>query len=371
MKIGVSLFVAAMGLAATGIAQSQSAVEGSARGQSNTEAQANGARGAAASQTSESAGSVATDQGVMTFEEGTELNAELTRGVDARRARPGDEVRARVTEDVESNGEIALERGTRLVGRVTEARPHGNTSADAAATAESQLGIVFEKAIIGRGQELPIHATIQALAAAEGEMQTAGQLVGSRADTRTSQSGSGFGSVSGGAGRTSGGVIGGAGGVVGGGAGAAGSIGGAVGGRVGGAAGAASGGAGNAGSQVGGSARGAAGATGTIYRSTNAVGGLDTAGRLGAGSRGVFGIDGLSIASRGAAGAGAAARTGAGQTNAVARAAGSANAGSNVNAAGATATVITSASGNVRLDSGTRMLLVASGSASGSASVKR
>jgi hypothetical protein len=355
MKIGViTLLVAAMGLTFTGVARSQPDAEGSVRAQSSTEVGADRG-GAAVSQASEA--SAQTAPGTLTFEEGTELNAELTRRVDARRARPGDEVRAEVTEDVESNGEVVLERGTRLIGRVTDARPHGG----AGAAAESRLAIVFEKAIVGRDREVPIHATIHALAAAEGEMQAAGGRAVSGAGPEARQSARGFGSVSGGAiaggGPASGGVIGGAGSVVG-----------SAGGVVSGNAGA----VGTVGDRVGttaGGVRGAAGATTAVYQSSNAVGGPDAAGRLGAGSRGVFGIDGLEIVSRGAAGAGAATRTGAGQGNTVAGAAGAAGAGSRADAAGAT--IIASASGNVRLDSGTRMLLVASGSASGSASVSR
>lgn len=403
MKIGVSLIVAAMGLTAAGIAQSQSNVEGTARGQAAAQARADSPRGAAPARAGETAaaqageataaqaradgsrqaavseagraaGSARTGQDKLMLDEGTELNAELTRRIDAEHAKPGDEVRAKVTEDVESHGEVVLEKGSRLYGRVIDARPQGSARGDAAAAARSQLAIVFERADVGHGREIPMHATIQALAAAEGEMNAAGNAAGSR--QRPSQSGDAFGSISGGgAGRTGGSALGGAGGIVGGGAGAVGSLGGSarggasavgsLGGSVGNGVGGA---AGSAASRVGGSVRGA-GATGAVYRSSNAAGGLDAAGRLGAGSRGVFGLDGLQIVSQGAAGASGAARTGAGQTGSVARAAGSANAGSNLSAAGAT--VITSASGNVRLDSGTRMLLVAGAGASGSASVSR
>lgn len=360
MKIGVALITAALGLAVTGIAQSQSNVEGSARERVNAGVASDGTPGAAAaraSQAGQAAGGAQSQSGTLMFEEGSELNAELTRRIDAGRAEPGDEVRARVTEDVESGGRVVLEKGTRLYGRVVEAQAYDAAAAEAggnaAAEARSQLAIVFEKAVVGRGQEIPMHATIQALAAAEGEMQSAGELAGSGA--RASQSGRAFGSASGG-----GGLVGGAGGVVGGGVGAVGSLGGGVGGRAGSASGVAGGAVAGAGSRVGGTVAGAGGA---IYQSAGAVGGLDAAGRLGAGSRGVFGLDGLNIVSRGAANAAAVGSTDAGRTVAAARGAGSASA--------AGATIVTSASGNVRLDSGTRMLLVVSGSASGSASVSR
>ncbi|MGH8178366.1 MAG: hypothetical protein ACREV5_19075, partial [Steroidobacter sp.] len=63
-----------------------------------------------------------------------------------------------------------------------------------------------------------------------------------------------------------------------------------------------------------------------------AIGGLDATGRLASGSQGVFGLDGVNISS----------------------------------ATNASGSVLTSSSRNVRLDRGTRMLLV-NGSASGSA----
>jgi len=232
MKIGVTLITTAMALTLAGVARSQPDAEGSVQGGSRTEARAD-REGAAVSQASEGSASARTAPGTLTFKDGTEFNAELTRRIDAGRARPGDEVRAELTEDVEANGKVVLERGTRLIGRVTAARPHGG----AGAAAESRLEMVFEKAIVGRGQEVPIHATIHALAAAEGEMQAAGGRAISSAGPDTRQSARGFGSVSGGAiaggGPASGGVIGGVGGVVSGNTGPIGSVGGVVGGRVG------------------------------------------------------------------------------------------------------------------------------------------
>ena len=107
------------------------------------------------------------------------------------------------------------------------------------------------------------------------------------------------------------------------GAGSAGAAGGGLASTVGGVAGATTGAAGNVGTTVGGTA-------GATVRSVSAVGGYDASGSLQSGSRGVFGIRDLDIA---------AAAT-----------------------SGAEGSVITSAKRNVRLESGTQVLLVSGAS---------
>jgi hypothetical protein len=251
----------------------------------------------------------------------SEMNATLERSVDARRAKPGDEVTAKMNEDFMTQSGMTIPRGSRLVGRVTEARPHARGEAASA----SQLAIVFDKAVLKDGREVPMQATIGALAAARSDAQ--GEL-GSRAHDAGA-----FGSS-----HASGG------GLAGGGRGA-GSIGGSIGGA--GAGGGVVGGvAGNAGAAVGGATRlptaavgaaahgaGSASAGGgtLLGSSAGAVGGLSASGQWLAGSRGVFGVGDLSIASA---------------------AAGSAH-----------GSLITSASRHVRLDGGTRLLLVGSADA--------
>lgn len=97
--------------------------------------------------------------------QGAEMNATLTQTVDARKARPGDAVSATLTEDVRANGRLLLLRGTMLVGRVTEAQ--ARTRRADSGDADSRLGIEFESAVLRDGQEVPINATIQAVAAGE------------------------------------------------------------------------------------------------------------------------------------------------------------------------------------------------------------
>jgi hypothetical protein len=234
--------------------------------------------------------------------QGTEINAALSKPLDARRAAPGDPVTATLAQDVESDGEVVLPRGTALVGRVTEAQPRQRRAAAANGAGDSRLGILFDKAVLRDGREVPVNATIRAVAAAEAAVSSGADGFDGRAAGAGGAAAAGHGAGGGLIGGAAGGVTGAAGGTLG-------TVG-SIGGNVGGAASATLGGAASA--------------------SAGAVGGLGAAGRLRPGSRGVFGLRGIDIA---------------------AAAAGSAR-----------SSVLSSRTGNVELERGTQMLLVASGS---------
>jgi len=230
---------------------------------------------------------------------GAEMSATLTGPVDARRAKPGDEVSAAIAEDTLTVEQVTLRRGTKLVGHVTEAQPRAkrSNSASANGSSESRLGIVFDRAVLEDGREVPVNATIQAVAASEAVAS------GNARDAESAGGGSALGS-----GRVSGSGPLGGGGIVGG---------------VTGSAGSALGGAPNVGAGLGATSS----ATGLAGRSSaGAVGGLSAAGRLTAGSRGVFGMGGIDI---------------------------TAGSGGGANAS----TVLTSRTGNIGLERGTQLLL--------------
>src|SRR5262249_26564319 len=84
--------------------------------------------------------------------------AELTKSVDAKKAKSGDEVTAKLSQDVKSDGKVVLHKGSKLVGHVTEAQAKSKENA------ESKLGIVFDKAILKGGEEVAFSGVIQALA---------------------------------------------------------------------------------------------------------------------------------------------------------------------------------------------------------------
>jgi hypothetical protein len=331
MKALALIIATSLSVGTAALAQ-QTAVRGNASAESQASVSAD-RQGADVASDSRAQGGVAVERGedgtgsqaAADFAGASEMNATLERSVDARRAKPGDEVTAKMNESFTTANGTTIPRGSRLVGRVTQARAHARGEGAAA----SQLGIVFDKAELPDGRVVPMQATIQAVAAARsrahGEIGSASHGAGAFGSSHAS--GGGF--AGGGLGR---GAIGGIGG-------AAGGIG-ASGGSVFGSA------AGNAGTAVGAATRvprsgvdaaasgaGAATASGSMARGSaaGAVGGLSASGRWLAGSRGVFGIRDMSIASAAAA--------------------------------GAQGSLITSASRNVRLDGGTQLLLDGSASA--------
>jgi len=114
---------------------------------------------ATASQNASASTAQATDSGQIAA--GTTIRAEVAKSVDAKKAKQGDEVVAKTTEDVKSNGQVVIPKGSKIVGHVTEAKAREKGES------ESALGIAFDKALVKGGREIPLNATIQALAASQ------------------------------------------------------------------------------------------------------------------------------------------------------------------------------------------------------------
>ena len=100
-------------------------------------------------------------QGVR-FEFGATLNSVLSDAIDARKCKPGDAVKAKTSEDVIAGGIVVIPRGAKLVGHVTEAQPA------AKAGEQARLGFVFDRADLKDGRQVPLHTAFYALAAPEG-----------------------------------------------------------------------------------------------------------------------------------------------------------------------------------------------------------
>jgi hypothetical protein len=227
---------------------------------------------------------------------GAAINAELSAPVDSKKAKPGDPVAARTTEPTKSNAKTVIPKGSKLVGHVTQA------SARAKGDSESALGIVFDKAILKNGQEVPLNVRIQALASAQSAATAnAGEDLAAAG---------GAGAYTAGSGRAAGG----------------GALGGVTS-TAGGAAGTVTNTAASAGSTAGGALDSTAHlATNTVAGSKGAVGGLNARGQLTSSSQGVFGLEGVNLSS--------------------------------ATAGAAQGSLITSTGKNLHLDSGTQILLV-------------
>jgi hypothetical protein len=302
MKTSTMFFCALLATTANALADG-AATQGDASATSGTAVSANRS-GANAGNSSAATASANTQHAQADAAGSSEFNATLSKPVDARKAKPGDSVSATNDNDSKTGDGTSIKRGSKLVGHVTKAQPL-DKSATGRADAASMLSIVFDKAILKDGREVPLNATIQAVSAAQSDAALASDIGGAG----VSAVGSGAGSARG----AGGGLLGSAGGSVAGGLGAAGGL------------------AGGVGHGVYGAAGGMADAT---AHSAGAVGGVNSSGMLTSGSKGVFGISGLEFASS--------------------------------SAGSAEGSVITSSTRNVRLDGGTRMLLAHSVNSTGS-----
>jgi len=91
---------------------------------------------------------------------GTTLQAELTKTVDSKKAKSGDEVSARLLQDVKTaDGRIVIHKGSKLVGHVTEAQVKTKENA------VSRLGVVFDKAVMKGGQDVVFRGVILSMTA--------------------------------------------------------------------------------------------------------------------------------------------------------------------------------------------------------------
>ncbi len=226
--------------------------------------------------------------------EGSTVNAVLSKSLDARNLKEGDQIVAKATQNVKSEGKTIIPKGSKLIGHVTEAKSRAKGDADSA------LGVVFDRAELKNGQQVPMHAVVQALASAQ---SAASAGVGDDS-AMLSGAGSGSGMVSGSApAPSSGGLVHG--------------VGQTVGSTVGGVTSTANTAVNTTGNAVGNT-------TGKVGSAANSAGGSVT-GNLTSNSQGVIGLNGLNLTS----------------------------AASNMTQG----SLITSSGKDVKLDSGTQMLL--------------
>jgi hypothetical protein len=200
-------------------ASGQSSVAGQSGAQAATQAHAAASQAAKVSQGNTQAASAGQ------LQTGSTMQAQLVKPLDAKKNKVGDEVIAKTTHDVKSDGYVVVPKGSKLVGHVTEVKPHSKEQHD------SKLGIAFDRAILKNGTQMPITLSIQAIgrgnAASAVEDDT---MATTSAGTMASSTASAGGGLVGGVRSTAGGVVN-----------TAGSVGGSTVNTVGNAAGAASG----------------------------------------------------------------------------------------------------------------------------------
>jgi len=278
----------------------------STNAQASARASKQGAQASASGDTTAAAAAQAQgSQGSATLTDGTAFNATLDKPIDSKKCKPGEPVTAHTTEPVKSGGKTIIPKGTKMVGHVTQASARANGEGDSA------LGIVFDKAVMKNGQEMPMNLAIQALGAASSGASTGADNIELTAGGAGAGYGGGTASSGGGRGGALGGVTS----------------------TAGGAAGGLTNTAAGAGNTAGGAVNTATRTTTGVSTATNgATGTLNGAGQFTSNSRGVFGMNGVNLNS--------------------------------MRGGGAQGSLITSTGKNVRLDSGTRMLLVSQAGAS-------
>ena len=79
---------------------------------------------------------------------------ELSKTVDAKKARPGDEVRATLLNNVLSHGKIVLRQDSKLLGHITEVQAFSKDKP------ESRLGVAFDRIVGKGGHETTFHSVL-------------------------------------------------------------------------------------------------------------------------------------------------------------------------------------------------------------------
>lgn len=95
---------------------------------------------------------------------GTRVAAELESAVDTRTAKPGDEVKARVTKNVRQDGRTVIHKGDHLVGRIT--------SVEAASKADSgsRMAVAFDRLVSGNATS-QLNAVVTAILSTPAEQR--------------------------------------------------------------------------------------------------------------------------------------------------------------------------------------------------------
>jgi hypothetical protein len=132
---------------------------GVALAQGASAAQKSGAQNAASSPSAQ----VSSGQANETFRiaPGSVIPVLLSKTIDAKKAKTGDEVEAKVTQDLKTDdGEVIVAKDTKVLGHVTAVQARNKEQK------ESQVGITFDHAFMKNGTNLALPMSIQAIIAA-------------------------------------------------------------------------------------------------------------------------------------------------------------------------------------------------------------
>lgn len=141
----------------------------------------------------------------LVLQSGTSIEAQLQQTLDVKNAKVGDEVVLKTTQNIKQNGQTIVQKGSRLVGRVTEVKQKTKENA------QSKLGVVFDR-LEGKNLSAPISATIVSITQANantsvGDTMNSDISSSSSSSTSVLKTNSGNGGLLGGVTNTAGGVV--------------------------------------------------------------------------------------------------------------------------------------------------------------------
>jgi hypothetical protein len=100
---------------------------------------------------------------------GSVIPVSLTKTIDAKKAKTGDEIVAKVTQDMKTtSGDVLVPKDTKVMGHVTEAQPRNKEQK------ESQVGIAFDHAVMKDGNTMQMPMSIQAVIGEQNDQNSGG-----------------------------------------------------------------------------------------------------------------------------------------------------------------------------------------------------
>jgi len=91
---------------------------------------------------------------------GSVIPVQLAKSINAKKAKKGDEVVAKVMQDLQNNaGTVLVPKDTKFIGHVTEAEARSKEQK------ESQVAIAFDRAVLKNGEQMQMPMSIQAIIA--------------------------------------------------------------------------------------------------------------------------------------------------------------------------------------------------------------
>jgi len=165
----VAMAVMSVSLQAQTSASPQSPDPAMTPGSTQTGSQPRAASDAAAPEATQKAGQV----------QAASVTAELTKGIDSKKARVGDEINARTTSEAKLPDGTEIPKGTKLVGNVVDVKAKSKGQND------SHLVLALNRAVLKDGHEMPIRTAVTSMtapaASASFDMPAGGGSVGGAA----------------------------------------------------------------------------------------------------------------------------------------------------------------------------------------------